>query len=41
MIFMSYLETELFVVIYELFYSYVFQKRTIIPICVGDEGLFA
>ena len=29
---MSYLETELFVVIYELFFSYVFQKRTIIPI---------
>ena len=41
MIFMSYLETELFVVIYELFFSYVFQKRTIILICVGDEGLFA
>ena len=38
---MSYLETELFVVIYELHFSYVFQKCTIIPICVGDEGLFA
>ena len=38
---MSYHETELFVVIWKLFFSYVFQKRTIIPICVGDEGLFA
>ena len=38
---MSYLETETFVVIYWLFFSYVFQKRTIIPICVDDEGLFA
>ena len=41
---MSYLETELFVVIYELHFSYVFQKRTIIPTkgfsrnCVVSHG---